>query len=140
MRSVLGDLLERDAGYDHVVVDMEAGLEHLSRGTTRHVDTLLTVAEPYYRSLETARRVCALAGELGIARIHILPNKVRDATEAEAIREFGDRHGLRILEAVPYDEAVADASRRGAPFFSPDDATSVAMAGIHSLAGRLLAS
>jgi len=51
------------------VLDMEAGVEHLSRGTTRNTDTLLVVAEPYYKSLETAARVAALGRELGIARV-----------------------------------------------------------------------
>lgn len=109
----MGELLaDRDAPGD-LVVDMEAGLEHLSRGTTRHVDVLLAVAEPYYRSMETARRVYDLAGELGIPCVRLLANKVRDATDAEALESFAERHGLVIGGRIPYDDAVLDADRRG---------------------------
>lgn len=109
----MGELLaDREAAGD-LVVDMEAGLEHLSRGTTRHVDVLLAVAEPYFRSMETARRVYELAGELGIPHVRLLANKVRDPTEAEALTAFAERHGLAVGGRIPYDEAVMDADRRG---------------------------
>ena len=58
MRHVIGALLEQESTV--TVVDMEAGLEHLSRGTGRHVDTLVVTLEPYYKSLETARRLYGL--------------------------------------------------------------------------------
>lgn len=112
MRSVLGDLLAYGAnGEGDVIVDMEAGLEHLSRGTTRHVDTLWAVAEPYYRSLETARRIYELAAELGIRRVRLLSNKVRDPEEASAIRSFAARHGLLIGGEIAFDEAIVAADR-----------------------------
>ena len=59
------------------IVDLEAGLEHLSRGTARHVDTLLVVGEPYFKSLEAAHRSFTLARDLGIAHIHMVANKIR---------------------------------------------------------------
>lgn len=114
-RNLLGDLLAYRNGAGDVVVDMEAGLEHLSRGTTRHVDTLLAVAEPYYRSLETARRVYELATELGIARVRLIANKVRGDADADALRDFADRHGLVIAGEIPFDEAVVEADRRARP-------------------------
>lgn len=109
----MGELLGDRQPPGDLVVDMEAGLEHLSRGTTRHVDVLFAVAEPYYRSMETARRVYDLAGELGIPCVRLLANKVRDATEAEALEAFAERHGLAIGGRIPYDEAVLEADRRG---------------------------
>jgi CO dehydrogenase maturation factor len=112
-RYLLGELLAYSDSAGDVVVDMEAGLEHLSRGTTRHVDVLLAVAEPYYRSLETARRVCELAGELGIGEVRLVANKVRGPVDEEAIRSYADRHGLVLTGEVPYDEAVTEAERRG---------------------------
>src|SRR5215831_3432499 len=66
VRGLLDDLTEQS---DTVVIDMEAGLEHLSRGTLRYVDTLLVVAEPYFKSMETAARCKPLAEDLGIPRI-----------------------------------------------------------------------
>ena len=77
---LLGDL----GGDTMTVIDMEASPEHLSRGTTRHVDAVLLVAEPYDRSLETVRRLAALARDLPIARIATVTNKVRSAADAEA--------------------------------------------------------
>lgn len=111
-RYLLGELLSYSDSTGDVVVDMEAGLEHLSRGTTRHVDVLLAVAEPYFRSLETARRVYELAGELGIQRVAVVANKVRGAADEEAIGGYAERHGLRVAGLVPYDDAVVEAERR----------------------------
>src|ERR671936_342867 len=95
VRGVLDGLV---AGTDRLaIVDLEAGLEHLSRGTARHVDTMLIVAEPYFKSLETARRSFALARDLGIDALHLVANKVRAASEEAAIRDFATRHGLPVL-------------------------------------------
>jgi CO dehydrogenase maturation factor len=112
-RYLLGELLEYSDSAGDVVVDMEAGLEHLSRGTTRHVDLLLAVAEPYYRSMETARRVFELGGELGIRQVQLVANKVRGPVDEEAIRSYAERHGLVLAGEVPYDEAVIEAERTG---------------------------
>jgi CO dehydrogenase maturation factor len=109
------------------IVDLEAGLEHLSRGTARHVDTLLVMAEPYFKSLETAHRSFTLARDLGIARIHMVANKVRGAADEEPIREFAARHGLPVAAIIPFDEAVVDADRRGVALIEHrPDAPSVA--------------
>jgi CO dehydrogenase maturation factor len=111
VRGVLGGLVA--AGSAVVIVDLEAGLEHLSRGTARHVDTLLVVGEPYFKSLETARRSVELARDLGIPRVHMVANKLRTPGEEATVREFAARHGLGLAGTVPYDEAVADADQRG---------------------------
>ena len=97
---------------DQIVLDMEAGVEHLSRGTVRNTDILLVVAEPYYKALETAARVAALGQELGIARVLTVVNKVRQS-DKESIRQFATRHALPIAAEIPYDESVAEADRRG---------------------------
>ncbi len=73
---------------------MEAGLEHLSRGTGKHVSRFVAVLEPYYRSMETARRVAALAVELGVPDVMVLANKVRDEADRRAIAEFTAAHDL----------------------------------------------
>src|SRR5262245_35439596 len=98
---------------DVALLDMEAGLEHLSRGTVRHVDTVLAVLEPYYRSLETGARVVELARELGIPRVLTVANKVRDAADREALEEFSRARQLTLLAVVPHDPAVLEAERAG---------------------------
>lgn len=112
-----GTAEERD-----VVVDMEAGVEHLSRGTVRHVDRLLVVIEPYFRSLETGARTVELGNELGIPRVEVVANKVRDEADRAALREFCEARGLDVVAEVPYDDALREAERAGAaPIdFDPD--------------------
>ncbi|GAC1615033.1 MAG: hypothetical protein NVS4B3_29060 [Gemmatimonadaceae bacterium] len=92
---------------------MEAGLEHLSRGTGKHVGRLIAVLEPYYRSMETARNVVALATELGIPDVVAVANKVRDTEDRRAIAEFCRAHGMRLVGEVPYDQQLADVERSG---------------------------
>ena len=115
---------------------MEAGLEHLSRGTGKHVSRLVAVLEPYYRSMETARNVAALANELGIADVVVVANKVRDDADRSAIAEFCRAHAMRLVGEVPYDGQLAEVERRGA---APIDAApaSPAVRAIEALAGPL---
>ena len=115
---------------------MEAGLEHLSRGTGRHVSRLVAVLEPYYRSMETARNVAALATELGIKDVVVVANKVRDAADRSAIAEFCQAHAMRLVGEVPFDASLADVERRGG---APIDAApgSPAVVAIEALAGPL---
>ena len=89
---------------------MEAGLEHLSRSTTRGSDVMLVVAEPYYKSLETADRVNKMAAGLGIPNIFVVANKVRTEADAQAIDAFCHKRDLQIIATIPYDEQVAAAS------------------------------
>ncbi len=98
-----------------VVVDMEASPEHLSRGTVRHVDTVLLVAEPYYRSLETVRRLAALVAELPVSRMAVVANKIRSPQDLAAVEEFCDRHGFALAGSVPWSEEVVAADRARVP-------------------------
>lgn len=111
VRSLIGELVGAATGV--TVADMEAGLEHLSRGTPRHMDTIVAVIEPYFKSLETGRKAYELAKELGVPRVHVVANKVRTAEDGDAIRAFCDRHGLRLLVSIPYDEVFMTADREG---------------------------
>jgi CO dehydrogenase maturation factor len=98
-----------------VIVDMEASPEHLSRGTVRHVDVVCLVAEPYYRSLETVRRMAMLVAELPVERLAVVANKVRSAADELAVGEFCDRHGFELAGVVPWSEEVAAADRARVP-------------------------
>lgn len=120
VRTFLEGMLDNNDGI--IVIDMEAGLEHLSRGTARYVDVMLAVAEPYYKSLETARRTTELAGELEIKKVFILANKVRNEDDQKAIQEFCNQHSLDLFFSVPFDESFFQAERKNvAPMdFDPD--------------------
>ncbi len=95
------------------MLDMEASIEHLSRGTLRHVDILLLITEPYYRSLETLGRMAPLARELGIKHIYVVANKVRGPRDKEAIRRYCAERELEMLAELPFDEAVLEADQSG---------------------------
>lgn len=106
------------------LLDLEASPEHLSRGTARHCDVLLLVAEPYYRSLEAVRLQATLAAETSIGRVAVTANKCRQRTDAEAIEQFCERHGLELIGILPWSEAVLEADARSRPLLdhAPDDA------------------
>lgn len=138
VRGFLGELVSKSADAFDVVVDMEAGLEHLSRGTGKHVSRFLAVVEPYYRSMETARRVADLARELGVSDVAAVLNKVRNDADRDAVAAFCASHQLPIAGEVPYDGELADAERAGTPplDYRPD---SPSMTAIRQLTQSLLA-
>ncbi len=103
-------IVERD---ELVVMDMEAGIEHLSRGTARYMEAMLTVAEPYVKALETVSRVNSLARELGIKHTYVVANKIRKPQDKRLVAEFCTKNNLELLAAIPYDERVVEADRQG---------------------------
>lgn len=111
-------------------LDLEASPEHFSRGTARHVDVLLFVMEPYFRSLETVRRMAELGRELQIPSIVTVANKLRDEDDRAAVRAFAERHALSLVGEVPWDDAVLDADRDQQPLIdaTPDGAAVRALA------------
>ena len=139
VRGFLGELVTRSADDYDIVVDMEAGLEHLSRGTGKHVSQFLAVVEPYYRSMETARRIAQLAGELGIGDVKAVINKVRNATDQEAVKAFCSANNLDVIAEIPNDLTLADAERAGRPPLD-FDSRAPAVAAIRQLADQLSAS
>ena len=120
VRSIIEVAGDRDE--DVCILDTEASPEHLSRGTAMYADALLAVVEPYFKSLETGRRMAALAQDLGLERVALVANKIRDEQELEAVRTFADRHNLELGGVVPFDDGLPGAERAGAaPLdFAPD--------------------
>src|SRR3954452_13696669 len=94
VRSVIEMASERQE--DVCILDTEASPEHLSRGTAQYADVMLTVVEPYYKSLETGRRMAVLGKDLGIDRVALVANKVRDERDLAAVREFARANDLEI--------------------------------------------
>ena len=134
VRHLIGGILEDEA---HVtIVDMEAGIEHLSRGTARHVDTLVVTLEPYFKALETSRRCAELGRELNIPRIVGVANKVRDAADASAVTSFAAAHAIPLAATIPFDDAVRLADLAGTSLL--DATPNAASAELDRLAGVLL--
>ena len=129
--------LASDAAEEVCILDTEASPEHLSRGTAKYADAMLLVVEPYFKSLETGRRMAVLANDLGLERVGLVANKIRDERELAAVREFANQHGLEIAGVVPYDDSMPEAERaQAAPLdFAPD---APAIAAIAELADRVV--
>jgi CO dehydrogenase maturation factor len=89
-----------------VIVDMEAGIEHLGRATARDVDLMLIVVEPGARSVETARSIMRLSGEIGVRNIGIIGNKIQNDAQISWInKQFP---GDMILGTISYHEIIRD--------------------------------
>jgi CO dehydrogenase maturation factor len=97
-------LLERN---EVVILDMEAGVEHLGRATAKAVDKLIIVVEPGRTSVETAHRINKLAGEIGLQNIAIVANKVRSQSDREFLAS--SLSGFEFLGFIPYDQAIVNA-------------------------------
>ncbi|MCW3982100.1 MAG: P-loop NTPase [Candidatus Bathyarchaeota archaeon] len=96
-----------------VLVDMEAGVEHLGRGTAKNVDVLLVVTDSSIKSLETARHIHRLAEKADLKHILLIGNKVANKPQREAIEAFAKVNKMNLIHVVPYDEEVVTAEMRG---------------------------
>ena len=103
-------LIARD---EVVILDMSAGIEHLSRGTARSVDRLLIVVEPGRASVETAHKINKLARDIGIESMAVVGNKIQSQQEERYIR--AELKGFEILGFIPYDRALVAAELSNLP-------------------------
>ena len=94
-----------------LIMDMEAGIEHLGRGTAKGVDIMIVVVEPGQRSIDCADTVIRMAGEIGIRKLGFVLNKVTGAQDEEFIRK--SLPGQEILTVIPYSDAIRSADRDG---------------------------
>jgi len=99
-------VLERD---EVVILDMEAGLEHLGRGTARGVTTMMIVVEPGRQSVEAARRIAELTAGLNISRIMAVGNKISRAEEREFLERSMDGLGVPLVGMIPFDRNLLEA-------------------------------
>ena len=118
-----------------VVMDMEAGIEHLGRGTARAVDKLLVVVEPGRRSLDTAEHIRQLASEIGLNSIAVIGNKIRGEKDEAFLRKH--LSGFHFLGFLPYDNALIEADLNGV---SPFQAVSPAIQAVKKITDRLSVS
>lgn len=100
---------------DVLLLDMYAGVEHLGRATVDFVDAMLVVVEPTRRSLGTAAQIKKLANDIGLRRLYLVGNKVRNADEAKFLET--ETPGLPVLGFLPADLAAQEADRLGIPVY-----------------------
>lgn len=114
MLRVIIDRLEKQ--YDYVVIDNEAGMEHLSRRTTRDVDVLLLVSDPTQRGLVAAQRMQEMVPdlEIGVGRTYLIVNRLSGEMPAP-LTEAIQQSGLELIGTVPEDPAMAEFEFSGRP-------------------------
>ena len=126
---VMHVLLARD---EVVVMDMEAGIEHLGRGTASATDKLIVVVEPGRRSVETAHNIKRLAEEIGLTRVVLVGNKIRGKADQEFLEKYVT--GFEWLGFIPYDEEIIEADLSGQ---SPYDRNTQAKEVVREMVGSL---
>lgn len=125
---VRGCVDDLSRSYEYVVMDNEAGLEHLSRRTTRDVDLLLMVADPAVRGIRTAATLSALADELkvSVGARYLLINRVHGALDPVLVAAVAET-GVDLLGTVPADDAICAIDLAGTGAFDlPDDSAALA--------------
>jgi CO dehydrogenase maturation factor len=98
-----------------LLLDMEAGVEHLGRGTAESVDAFIIVVEPGLRSLGTAVQIRQLAGEIGIKRVYVVANKIRRPEDESFVRE--NAAGLPVLGYLPFSADAVAADQAGSAVY-----------------------
>jgi CO dehydrogenase maturation factor len=126
------------ANYDYVVIDNEAGMEHLSRRTTRDVDVLLLVTDPTQRGVAAAREMARMVPGLDIrvGRTYLVVNRVRDGLPPPLAGAVA-RTGLELIGTVPEDPAMAEFEVTGRPLIQLPTETAVYQA-VRDIARRVL--
>jgi len=96
-----------------VVLDLEAGVEHIGRGTARAVDVLLIIADSNLKSLEIAKHIHDMTAAAEMKHVYLVGNRVMNPQQQDAIQSFADKNGLEILTFVPFDQKVIEADMLG---------------------------
>ena len=119
-------LIHRD---EVVILDMEAGIEHLARGTAKAVDKLIVVVEPGRSSIETAHTIKKLAQDIGLQNIAVVGNKIRNKSDKEFV--VSNLPGLEFLGFIPYDTAITEADLANLSLFTASSEITNEVKGIY---------
>ena len=112
-----------------VILDMEAGVEHLGRATAKAVDKLIVVVEPGRRSVETVHRINKLAQDIGLQNIAVVGNKIR--SQSEKVFLISNLPGFEFLGFIPYDQAIVDADLANLPILDSSQQITAAVKDIY---------
>ena len=116
LKSLLTHVLLRTP--EVVIIDMEAGVEHLGRATASGVDALIVVVEPGRRSLQTAEQIRRLAQDIGLSRIYVVGCKVQNQADRDFIAE--SLTGLPIIGYLSFSQAIMESDRKGLSVYEAD--------------------
>lgn len=109
LRALVTDIVLNKS--DAVVLDMEAGIEHLGRATAKSVDTMVVVVEPGQRSVDSALRINEMAAQIGIGSIKVVANKVSSKEDEDFVEQAID--GLELIGSIPFSPVFQAADRAG---------------------------
>jgi len=138
VNDILRHAIEKFSGYyDVTVIDCEAGLEHLSRRTTRSVDTMIIVTDATQRGINTAKLIKELAEslEINFDKIYVILNRASEE-QARVFSESASKYGIELAGIVPYDQNITEYDLAGKPLIDlPDDSPAVIAVGeiLHKL-------
>ncbi|MHC1569218.1 MAG: ATP-binding protein [Candidatus Syntropharchaeia archaeon] len=110
LRSLLRHVLFKE---EIVILDMEAGIEHLGRGTARGVDVMIAVVEPGLRSVETVERIKRLGEDIGIKKLVSVINKVKNKSLVDVLKGKLEEMGVSVIGYIPYDDNLIKADMEG---------------------------
>ncbi len=118
VNGILREQVQKISGqYNYVITDNEAGMEHLSRKTSKHTDVLLLVCDCSRRSIQAVARIRDLARELSLSvgKIYLIVNKAPDGILNDGVKEEINKHNLDLLGVVPLDELIYEYDSNGIP-------------------------
>ena len=103
--------------YSYIVMDNEAGLEHVARGTLPHVDTMLLISDCSRRGVQAVARIAEMVGEMNLnpGQMGLIINRAPGGVLDEGVKAEIDKHGLKLFGVLPQDEAVYRCDCNGEP-------------------------
>ena len=128
VNGILQTQLERYAGrYRYMVIDNEAGMEYIARGTLPHIDTLLLVSDCSRRGIQAVGRIAGMVRDLGLnpGRMKLIVNRAPDGKLSDGVLEEIEKHGLELAGVLPHDQAVYEADCDGKPSAHVPDETPI---------------
>jgi CO dehydrogenase maturation factor len=134
IRTLLYNLLvKRD---EIIIVDFEAGIEHLGRGTAKGIDVMLVITEPSQKSLDLCKKIIELSKKLGVVNIYLIVNKINEDLQIKAINKKIIDWNIPLYHTIPFDSEIGKADLEGV---SPIDynSNSIAIQSINSLYQKL---
>ncbi len=96
-----------------IIVDFEAGIEHLGRGTAKGIDVMLVISEPSQKSLDLCKKIIELSKKLGVINIYLVANKITDESQREIINKKIQNWDVPLYHTVPFDPEIGKADLEG---------------------------